>query len=281
MSDQQIQSIRQFSDVFFIYVQQGDEHYVDRMKTHNLKYVLKGEMEIDDGQKKLIVKAGECVFIRRDHCVNLRKYPLKDEDFQCITLEFHRDFLRRCYHQNVFDVPESRLEKIEKSVVLLKGYPQLESLFLSMMPYTSSLLNPSEALMNLKLEEGVLALLSIDERFFPTLFDFAESWKIDILDFLNENYMHNLTVSEMANYTGRSLATFKRDFAKVSNLSPERWIVNKRLEIAYGLLADNGMGVTDVAYEVGFKNRSHFTKVFKEKYGVSPKAVLLKSDNPY
>lgn len=276
MIDQQKQSVRQFSDVFFIYIQQGDEHHVERMKAHSLKYVLKGEMEIDDGKNKHLVKAGECVFIRRDHRVSLRKYPLKDEDFQCITLEFHRDFLRKCFHQDVFEVPESRLDRIEESIVLLKGHPQLESLFLSMMPYTSSVLNPSEALMNLKLEEGILALLSIDERFFPTLFDFAESWKIDILDFMNENYMYNLSVSEIANYTGRSLATFKRDFAKISKLPPERWIVNKRLEMAYSLLEDVGKGVTDVAYEVGFKNRSHFTKVFKEKYGVSPTEVLLK-----
>ncbi len=82
-------------------------------------------------------------------------------------------------------------------------------------------------------------------------------------------------LSELANYTGRSLATFKRDFAKVSSLSPEKWLLNRRLEAAYDLLSKGkgNIGVTDAAYKVGFKNRSHFTKSFKEHFGKSPSEV--------
>ena len=47
--------------------------------------------------------------------------------------------------------------------------------------------------MNLKIQEGLLALLDIDERFAPTLFDFNEPWKIDILEFMSENYMYEFT----------------------------------------------------------------------------------------
>ena len=111
------------------------------------------------------------------------------------------------------------------------------------------------------------------DRFYPTLFDFAESWKIDILDFLNSNYMYEFTLAELANYTGRSLATFKRDFAKVSSLSPEKWLLNRRLEAAYDLLSQGNIGVTEAAYKVGFKNRSHFTKSFKNHFGKSPSEV--------
>ena len=46
------------------------------------------------------------------------------------------------------------------------------------------------------------------------LFDFSTPWKMDILDFMNENYMYEFTLEELAHYTGRSLATFKRDFKK-------------------------------------------------------------------
>ena len=41
--------------------------------------------------------------------------------------------------------------------------------------------------MNLKLQEGLLALLHIYKRFAPALFDFNEPWKIDIMEFMNEN----------------------------------------------------------------------------------------------
>lgn len=272
--EQHNSGIRQFADVFFIYVQQGDKHYVDRADAHQLKYVLKGEMTIDDGRQQLKVHNGECVFVRRDHRVKIRKYPLDKEDFQCITLIFRRDFLRTYYRELAHPVIDVSMPRFDDSVILLPKLPQVESLFLSMMPYTETDVTPSEALMNLKLREGVLTLLGADDRFYPTLFDFAEAWKIDILDFLDSNYMYEFTLAELANYTGRSLATFKRDFAKVSSLSPEKWLLKRRLEAAYDLLSlPNGISVTDAASKVGFKNRSHFTKTFKEHFGKSPSEV--------
>lgn len=270
MMSQKQSSIRRFSDVFFIYIQQGDKHYTDRMDAHQLKYVLHGEMTVDDGHQQLKVGSGQCVFLRRDHRIKTRKYPLGKEDFQCITLVFKREFLRRYFRELDHPSLDSSLPRFEESVIMLPKLPQVESLFMSMMPYVESDINPTEALMDLKLHEGVLALLSADDRFYPTLFDFAESWKIDILDFLNSNYMYEFTLAELANYTGRSLATFKRDFAKVSSLSPEKWLLNRRLEAAYDLLNQGNIGVTEAAYKVGFKNRSHFTKAFKSHFGKSP-----------
>ena len=42
---------------------------------------------------------------------------------------------------------------------------------------------------------------------YPILFDFDEPWKIDLLDFLNENYMDNLSMEQIVSFIGRSLAT--------------------------------------------------------------------------
>lgn len=82
-------------------------------------------------------------------------------------------------------------------------------------------------------------------------------------------------MEEMASYTGRSLASFKRDFKKVSELSPLKWIINRRLEAAYDLIIQGRVNITDVCYTVGFKNLSHFSKVFKDKYGMAPTAFII------
>ncbi len=117
-------------------------------------------------------------------------------------------------------------------------------------------------------------MLHVDERFAPTLFDFNEPWKIDIMEFMNENYMYEFTMEEMAHYTGRSLATFKRDFKKISDLTPEKWLIRKRLDVAYAKMKESGCKVADVYAEVGFKNPSHFSTAFKKRYGVSPTAAF-------
>lgn len=109
--------------------------------------------------------------------------------------------------------------------------------------------------------------------FYPLLFDFTEPWKIDILEFLNDHYRNDLTLEEISFYTGRSLATFKRDFKKVSNLTPQRWMIKKRLEVAYSRLKESKEKIQTIYLEVGFKNPSHFSTAFKKQYGVSPTAI--------
>jgi AraC-like DNA-binding protein len=139
-----------------------------------------------------------------------------------------------------------------------------------MTPYFDSSIQPTEELIKLKLQEGLLILLNIDKNFYSSLFDFSEPWKIDILGYLNDNYMYDLSMEEIASYTGRSLASFKRDFKKISNLSPQKWLINKRLEAAQWKLRNENKKVSDVYVEVGFKNLSHFSKVYKDAFGYAP-----------
>lgn len=82
--------------------------------------------------------------------------------------------------------------------------------------------------------------------------------------------MNDLSIEEIANYTGRSLSTFKRDFKKYSNLSPQKWLIQRRLETAHELIRRGGRRVSDICFEVGFKNLSHFSKIYKGMYGVPP-----------
>lgn len=70
--------------------------------------------------------------------------------------------------------------------------------------------------------EGLYTILNTDISLYASLFDFVDQWKIGIMDFMEKNYKNELTMKEMAYYTGRNLSTFKRDFSLVSNLTPEK-----------------------------------------------------------
>lgn len=122
--------------------------------------------------------------------------------------------------------------------------------------------------------EGLYVLLNTDKNLYASLFDFTDPWKIDLMDFMERNYMNDLSLEEMASYTGRSLSSFKRDFRKYSHLSPQRWIVRRRLEAAYELLHGRRQKVSEVCMDVGFKNLSHFSKIYKATYGISPTEQL-------
>lgn len=96
--------------------------------------------------------------------------------------------------------------------------------------------------------------------------------KIDLKDFMEKHFRSDMSMSEFAKASGRSLSTFKRDFKRMSDLSPERWLTDRRLHAAYELLK-RGRRVTDSCFDVGFKNVSHFSAIFKKKFGITPGEV--------
>lgn len=262
-----------YNNIFYSFFYDDTTACTHRSREYAINYVYAGEMVLDKGNEQIHVGKGECVFIPRDHHITLYKKPCNGERYCGIFLSFTRKFLREMYAQGSSYKVSADTPKLRPDVIKLPQTAELASLFASLTPFFDPKVKPQDDFMHLKLQEGLLALLHIDKRFAPTLFDFNEPWKIDILDFMNQNYMYEFSQEDLAHYTGRSLATFKRDFKKISDLTPEKWLIRKRLEVAYGLMREGGRKIADVCTQVGFKNQSHFSAAFKRQYGIAPTAV--------
>lgn len=260
-----------YSGIFMSCYSNDNTSCVHATKDHTLLYLYSGEQVIEDKGEKITIRPGECTFIRRDHRIMMHKRPSGEEQYKGISLTFKRNLLREFYNKLDSNEIPKKISIPEESVFHIAPRPDITSLFQSLTPYFDTNIRPAEEVVNLKLQEGIYTLLNTDKSFFPILFDFTEPWKIDILEFMNENYMYELSMEEIAAYTGRSLATFKRDFSKISNTTPQKWLINKRLQVAYDKLQNKDTKVSDVYVEVGFKNLSHFYSAFKKQYGFSPK----------
>ena len=263
-----------YENVFYSFYYDDISGCIHRARDYALNYVYSGEMILDNGKEQIHVRKGECVYIPRDHHITMYKKTYDGERYCGVFLNFSRNFLREMYAKFDQHKVPATIPKLKSEVIKLPQSLEITSLFSSMTPYFNQDIKPQGDFMHLKMQEGLLALLHIDKRFAPTLFDFNEPWKIDILEFMNENYMYEFTMEELAHYTGRSLATFKRDFKKISDLTPEKWLIRKRLEVAYAKMKEGGKKVVDVYVEVGFKNPSHFSTAFKKQYGISPTAIF-------
>jgi len=271
MTNERSESLRfNYYDIFFSYYFKNETACTKMVHDHMLVYIYSGQLILEEAGNETVVNKNQCVFLRRDNRVNMNKLPKNGEQFQAIFMMFKRNFLREFYQKLDKKELPLEVEKLKPSVIKLPQTPDIESLFHSMKPYFDSDKEPSKELMELKLQEGVYSLLSIDKRFYPALFDFTEPWKIDILDYMEDNYMFDLSVEQIAGFTGRSLAAFKRDFKKISQLSPQRWLIDKRLKVAHDKIRNENRKVSDVYLEVGFKNLSHFSSAYKRQYGVAP-----------
>lgn len=265
--------IKQYADTLYSCLLPHDMHFEHRMPAHAIIYVRSGKLLIEDNGTTTVVKSGNYVFVRRNCSVNVTKISIGDTPYRGINISLHRNVLKNYYSRiQRKDLPTEVHPIKQPALVLQKNVP-LESLFQSLATYIDNELNPSKEVLNLKVQEAVLCLLDYNRCFYPTLFDFNETWKIDLMDFMEHNFTEDMTLEGFASYTGRSLATFKRDFAKLTDTPPQKWIITHRLELAHSLLSERKAQVSDVAYRVGFKNRSHFSTAFKRQYGYAPSNV--------
>ena len=71
--------------------------------------------------------------------------------------------------------------------------------------------------------------------------------------------------------SGLSPFHFLRVFAKVLGVTPHQYVLRSRLRHAARLLAEGGLPITDIAFEVGFGDLSNFVNAFRRAAGVSPR----------
>ncbi len=92
-----------------------------------------------------------------------------------------------------------------------------------------------------------------------------------ILKFVENNYMHKISVSEVADRVDFSESHFMRYFKENMGTSFVEYLRDYRLTMAARLLLVSDASILNIAEEVGFDNLSYFNRAFKKKYGVTPR----------
>ncbi len=138
-------------------------------------------------------------------------------------------------------------------------------------------LGQTPALVELKLLE-LLHLIAIQDKSYRFIQELIAGQKKymkrrSITDFMERYALQNLTLDDYALLTGRSVSSFVRDFKRIYNTTPNKWILDKKVQLAHRLMLENNYSVTDAAMKSGFENVSHFIKMYKRKYGLTPKQL--------
>lgn len=236
---------------------------------HVFSYQLAGTLLLDDGQQSHALLPGTFRFLRRNHLVKFRKQlPADGGEFRSLSVSFSQDVLRAIAQE--YGYPVATHQPPGPAVLPLPDNALYQSYLASLRPYEQLAQPGHAALLALKVREAVLVLLQVNPELRDVLFDFSEPGKIDLEAFMEKNFRFNVAISRFAYLTGRSLATFKRDFARLFRQSPSRWLVQRRLQEAHFLLKEQGKAPSEVYLEVGFEDLSHFSFAFKKQYGLAP-----------
>ena len=104
-----------------------------------------------------------------------------------------------------------------------------------------------------------------------------------MLDYFHSHYQESISVEQLAKQANICKRECQRDFKKVLGLTPTQYFEQYRLAMSLRLLTESSCSIIEIADQCGFQSPSYFTKLFREKYGVTPTAFrsgapLLHSD---
>ena len=236
------------------------------IEQHVFDYIISGKSEVYIAGKLQNYQGGDLRYVKRNSICKFYKHPMPGTPYESITICISQDILLKLYAE--YDKPEINKTARIDNVVPLRSNALFKNYLDSLKPYISN--DQSKRVTEIKAKEAVIILLEINPFLKDVLFDFNEPGKIDLEHFMNQHYKMDTGLEQFAYLTGRSLSTFKRDFAQIFHVTPNKWLLAKRLSEAKFMIAQKKLAPTSVYFEVGFKDYSHFSVAFKKEFGHAP-----------
>lgn len=115
---------------------------------------------------------------------------------------------------------------------------------------------------------------------FPPLGDRARSRFAAATDYVEQNLDREIALSELASSVALSVSHFAHAFKAQYGVSPYRYIIERRIERAKGLLRTTDHTIASIAQRVGFSSQAHFGEHFAKVAGVTPSAYRRAASLP-
>ncbi|BHH84530.1 helix-turn-helix transcriptional regulator [Desulforhopalus sp. 52FAK] len=241
--------------------------------TYLFVVVLRGEKIIHLPDRDLHIRAGHAFFARRGSYLFSEILTSSDE-YRTLVFCLDDSFLHRFLKRHA-PLPTAVKAGPDEPIFRIHQTPLLLSSIQSLLPYFIHTSNNSGSLLKLKLEELLLLIIDEDSNqlFRSFLHQLHSIRKQNLLDIMEDYFRKPLKIEELAQLSGRSLSSFKRDFQNLFQESPRQWVTNRRLEEARALLLSSETNVSEACFAVGFENVSHFSQLFRKRYGRSPSTM--------
>ncbi|MEX1383840.1 helix-turn-helix domain-containing protein [Lutibacter sp.] len=254
------------------------EEYQLWIENHVITYVISGKKDWITSKKTHKLIAGDTLFVRKG--VYTTKQYLESE--YCVMLFFINDkFIKKFISDNPTFKREFNHKKEHHQIFDITTNDVFKTLIESIFQYLNQGDEIPKELVEIKFKE-LLFNISLNSNNKELLFFFnsiSQNTKTTIENIMIENFQYDLKIADFAKLCGKSLSSFKREFKEYFNTTPSRWLINKRLEHAKILLLGTNLNISEVGYECGFKNNSHFIQAFKKISKVTPnKFRMLKKE---
>ncbi|WP_027138373.1 helix-turn-helix domain-containing protein [Gaetbulibacter saemankumensis] len=248
-----------------------EELFTAWSECHSVVYVLSGQKKWITPTNEYLVKEDQSIFVRKGAFKNQQYF----EDGFCVLMFFMKDdFIRRCVKEDI-SAELTTLKRVNhpEFIYRINISESLKTLYHSFFSYLKEGKKISQKIVELKFREMLLNICSNQgnseiKNVFYTLSQNADG---SIEEIMEEQFIYNLKIDEFARLCGKSSSSFKREFKKIYNTTPGKWLLTKRLNLASSLMLSTDFTVQQICYDCGFESDSHFVRSFKNKFGLTPK----------
>ena len=221
-------------------------------------------------EQNIQVNSQEAVLLKcGNHFMELLKHT-DEEEVEAMIIHLYPELLKKLYANELpkqIQLNECPVnsEVIVSKEVIAKFIESLEFYFIN-----PTLINND--LLELKIKELILLLIqsknvcSIQEL----ITDLYSAQNVQLKNVIELHKYSNLNQEELAKLCNLSLSSFKREFKKVFNDTPNNYMTDLKLKRAKELLSVTEMPISEIAFGVGFNDPLYFTRAFKKKIGSSP-----------
>jgi len=245
----------------------------DEMRTEaRFVYVVKGHSRLYAPQHSIELQDGDCVLMKCDNFVNHWLSTESYEPNEVIIFQLHPEILQELFQGQKPSTlgPEQKGHAV--SAVKLRPHLLLSQFQQGMRAYLQTPQAIQETVLKLKLQELIHLFLHTPQpsELRTLLSNLFQTHDFEFEEVIRANLYENLNVEELAFLAGMSMSTFKRKFKAKYKSSPNQYFIQKRLEKAQYLLSTSDLRISEIAYQSGFNDLSHFSKTFHTQLSTSP-----------
>ncbi|QHV97367.1 helix-turn-helix domain-containing protein [Spirosoma endbachense] len=265
---------RQFAckDLLFAYYDCPQSQHRDDIFSHHsyLSFVVSGSKRIYRQGKSWTFAKGSLEFVKKGGFI---QEVYLDEGFRALTCYIPDTYLQqliRSFRQFYRGKPITN--QPTEPIIELAVNETTTGFVQTLLNYFEQEIEPTGEVLEERFRELLFTLLINPDNYALVTYlnSLTDRPRISLYEVLEANYMYHLSLNEYAQIANRSLASFKREFRSLFNTTPAQWLIQKRLDYALILLRTTEKSIGDIVFDSGFENGSHFSRVFKDKFGLSP-----------
>lgn len=198
----------------------------------------------------------------------MSEFRMNEDGYQSLVFTVDRTFLR-----SVIGMPQERTSEGPRAVVATLS-PETQDRLLQVPENLRN--HPTSVEREFHLRAFIVAAMSdagVRALLYREVADWGTTTDERVSSVVSQHCLSPLRVEDLATLSGMSLASFKRHFCRIYQISPGQWLQQTRLSHAHGLTLNSQLPIKEISAASGYRDPAIFSRAFRRFFGASPTAV--------